>query len=38
MAIITLTTDWKSNDFYVGAVKGAILSAYADAQIIDINH
>jgi S-adenosyl-L-methionine hydrolase (adenosine-forming) len=38
MAIITLTTDWKSNDFYVGAVKGAILSAYAQAQVIDINH
>jgi S-adenosylmethionine hydrolase len=38
MAIITLTTDWKSNDFYVGAVKGCILTNYADAQIVDINH
>jgi S-adenosyl-L-methionine hydrolase (adenosine-forming) len=38
MAIITLTTDWKSNDFYVGAVKGCILNNYPGAQIIDINH
>ena len=38
MAIITLTTDWKSNDFYLGAVKGVILSYMADANIVDLNH
>ncbi len=38
MAIITLTTDWKSNDFYLGAVKGCIFNSYAEAQIVDINH
>jgi len=38
MAIITLTSDWRSYDYYVGAVKGSILSAYIDAIIVDINH
>ena len=38
MAVITLTTDWRSNDFYVGAVKGAILSLHSNATIIDLNH
>jgi S-adenosyl-L-methionine hydrolase (adenosine-forming) len=38
MAIITLTTDWKSNDFYVGAVKGKLLSLFPGATIIDISH
>jgi S-adenosyl-L-methionine hydrolase (adenosine-forming) len=38
MAIITLTTDWKSNDYYSGAVKGGILTHYPEAVIVDINH
>lgn len=38
MPIITLTTDWKSSDFYVGAVKGKLLSLYPDVTIIDISH
>ncbi|MBE9467116.1 MAG: SAM-dependent chlorinase/fluorinase [Bacteroidetes bacterium] len=38
MSIITLTTDWKANDFYVGAVKGSIISECPDATIIDITH
>ena len=38
MSIITLTTDWKANDFYVGAVKGAIISECPEATIIDITH
>lgn len=38
MPIITLTTDWKSNDFYLGAVKGVILSYMAEASIVDLNH
>ncbi|MCK5822504.1 MAG: SAM-dependent chlorinase/fluorinase [Bacteroidales bacterium] len=38
MSIITLTTDWKANDFYVGAVKGAIISNCPDVTIIDITH
>lgn len=38
MAIITLTTDWKKADYYVGAVKGRILSENASLQIVDISH
>lgn len=38
MAIITLTTDLGNKDYYVGAVKGAILSQLPDTTIIDITH
>ncbi len=36
--IITLTTDFGLNDYYVGAMKGVILSINPDAKIIDITH
>lgn len=38
MPIITLTTDWKTNDYYVGAIKGKILSECPGTTIIDITH
>jgi len=38
MSIITLTTDLGSKDYYVSAVKGAILSLLPAATIIDISH
>jgi S-adenosylmethionine hydrolase len=38
MAIITLTTDWRGDDFYKGSVTGAILSGCIDARIVDITH
>jgi S-adenosylmethionine hydrolase len=38
MAIVTLTTDWGSKDFYVAALKGEILGVLPDARIIDISH
>lgn len=38
MAIITLTTDFGEKDHFVGAVKGAIYSEFADAKIVDISH
>src|SRR3989338_5913938 len=38
MPIITLTTDLGSSDFYVGALKGAILSQLADVTLVDITH
>ena len=38
MHIITLTSDWKENDFYLASLKGKLLSACPEAQIIDINH
>lgn len=36
--IVTLMTDFGVNDFYVGAMKGAILGANPEAQIVDISH
>jgi S-adenosylmethionine hydrolase len=38
MSIITLTTDYGLKDHFVGALKGKILSEYAEASIIDISH
>lgn len=38
MAIITLTTDWGVRDFYAGAVKGKLLSAMPELDIVDITH
>ena len=38
MPIITLTTDWNSEDFYVGLFKGKILSRCINANIVDITH
>ena len=38
MSIITLTTDYGLKDHFVGALKGKILSEYAEAKIIDISH
>lgn len=38
MAIITLTSDWGTSDYYLPAVKGAILSQLPDVRIIDISH
>lgn len=38
MSIITLISDWKKNDYYLGAIKGKLLSHLPDSQIIDISH
>ena len=38
MPIITLLTDFGSQDYFVGAMKGAILSINPQAQVIDITH
>ena len=35
---ITLTTDFGTQDPYVGAMKGVILSIAPDARIVDISH
>ncbi|HXG64383.1 MAG TPA: SAM-dependent chlorinase/fluorinase [Blastocatellia bacterium] len=37
-AIITLTTDFGEADYYVPAMKGAILAVNPDANIIDLTH
>ncbi|MGC1449741.1 MAG: SAM-dependent chlorinase/fluorinase [Candidatus Sulfotelmatobacter sp.] len=36
--IITLTTDFGTNDHFVGAMKGVIVDIAPDAQIVDISH
>lgn len=38
MHIITLTSDWNDNDYYIASLKGKILSACPDTTIVDINH
>lgn len=38
MSIITLTTDFGTKDYFVGAVKGAIYSELNTAVVVDISH
>lgn len=38
MPVITLTSDWNNQDFYVAAAKGRILRMNPSVQIIDISH
>ncbi len=38
MAILTFTSDFGLRDYYVAAVKGAILTQLPDARIVDISH
>ncbi len=38
MAVIALLTDFGTRDYFVGAMKGAILSVNRDARIVDITH
>lgn len=38
MAIITLTTDFGTKDYFTAALKGAILKEYPSATIVDLSH
>lgn len=38
MSIVTLISDWGLTDYYVGAVKGKLLSLMPDLTIVDISH
>lgn len=38
MHIITLTSDWNENDYYVASLKGKLLSSCPDVRIVDISH
>lgn len=38
MSLVTLLTDFGTADYFVGALKGAILSVNARARIVDITH
>ncbi len=37
MSIITITSDWQTNDYYSGMFKGRLLRLVPDAVIVDIN-
>jgi len=36
--LVTFTSDFGTRDYYVGAVKGAILSVFPEARIVDISY
>lgn len=38
MPVITLTTDWGTNDYYVAALKGEVISLIPDVLLVDITH
>jgi len=38
MSIVTLTTDWHNDDFYIGAIKGLLYSKCPGVNVIDITH
>jgi S-adenosyl-L-methionine hydrolase (adenosine-forming) len=38
MRIVTLISDWNLADYYIGAIKGRILSHCFDTLVVDINH
>lgn len=38
MRIITITSDWQENSFYLGVLKGFLLKNCPQAKIIDLNH
>jgi hypothetical protein len=35
---VTLTTDWKQHDFYIGMIKGRLTSSCPNIRIIDLSH
>jgi len=38
VALVTLTSDWKNDDFYVGAIKGVLYSSIPRVNVVDITH
>jgi S-adenosylmethionine hydrolase len=38
MPVVTLTSDWNLNDFYLGALKGKIISLDPGITLVDISH
>jgi hypothetical protein len=38
MPVITLTSDWNQNDYYLAAVKGRIMQKNEKIKVVDINH
>ncbi len=38
MPVITLTTEWSADDYYIGALKGSLLNKIPECRIVDITH
>lgn len=38
MQILTLTTDWNQQDYYIGTVKGFLVNTLPELKIVDISH
>ncbi|MFH2141045.1 MAG: SAM-dependent chlorinase/fluorinase [Bacteroidota bacterium] len=38
MSVITLTTEYSHSDYYIGAIKGAIISNCSDITVVDLAH
>jgi S-adenosylmethionine hydrolase len=38
MHFVTLTTDWNKDDYYTGAVRGAIVSSCGDVQVVTLSN
>jgi S-adenosylmethionine hydrolase len=38
MPVITLISDWNLHDFYLGALKGKIISHFPEVDLVDISH
>ena len=38
MPIITLTSDYGPERYYAGILRGALLAAVPDAQVVDLSH
>jgi S-adenosyl-L-methionine hydrolase (adenosine-forming) len=38
MSVITLTTDWNTNDYYLAAFKGCLFSMNVEEPVVEISH
>ncbi len=38
MTLVTITSDWKNGDYYLGALKGSLLSLSSDICVVDITN
>ena len=38
MPVITITSDWKNNDYYLPVLKGRIMSLFQDVSVVDITN
>ena len=38
MPVITITSDWKNNDYYLPVLKGRVMSLFKDVSVVDITN